>query len=78
MVVAGWPILMIKKLDMYIVRILCDYVGHRCFLCEENKGIPTKVPQPPWWQYVCFDCADTLFTNSFAAKVPARIARIAF
>ena len=67
--------MMVKKLDMEIAKIICDYVGHRCVLCEENRGIPTKIPEPPWWQYVCVGCADIFFTNSLAAKFPARMNR---
>ena len=50
--------MMLKKLErrLDIGKIICEYVGHRCFLCEEYKGIPTKILEPPWWQYVCVVC----------------------
>ena len=58
MVIAGWPLMMLEKLDkrLELAKIICEYVGQRCVLCEEKNGIPTKILESPWWQYVCVVC----------------------
>ena len=50
--------MLLDKLGVEVVVHISEFINpnHRCIFCEEHAGVPTKVPEAPWWQFVCIQC----------------------
>ena len=51
----GDPLLLLPLLPIVVIRCIGEFVGRRCNICDERRGVLAK-SEDGEWDWICIDC----------------------